>query len=286
MPTYVNVSVTPYFDLWLGPSRCSSACTSDNDVTQANVVGATRRFFERIQLVGGIATSTVQDASYIVPESSTVGANIAGGDILKVDAHYTFDASFNPPKITSLDSVAMPDGVYDLEFEYSSRFSRNNLAQGISNRVDVFIKGQRPTPATETMVFNNTRQFNTVATSPYYRSNFLREDETNPVAGNFFMPFALSPVIDASTTDTIIINGITYNENVHYWLINDYTGKGLAPKSLAGIEIRSVANGSSKVDPPHLGRFVVNYVYNSIPRTIENNIRQHLAVSKPRCLGT
>lgn len=252
---------------------------NDPNVSQANVVGATKRWRERVEIVSGNAVSTVQDASYIVPESSVVGADIQGGSILKVDAHYTFNDGVNPPEIDVIDSTAMPDGVYDFEFEYVPNASRNDLANGISNRVDVYVKGERATVATETLIFVSTRQFNNTSSSPLYRQNFRRTNETVPTNGNFFVPYALVPVIDPggtgggdtldSITDSITIAGVTYNEGVHYWLVYDITNKGNAPRSLAGIEMRSAANGSPKTDPANGARFVVNYVYNAVPRSIE-----------------
>ena len=242
---------------------------NDRDVTQANVVGATKRWFERIEVVGGTATSTVQDAAYIVPESSVLGGNIQGGSIKKVNAHYTFDDLSNPPEVNEV-GTGLPDGFYDLEFLYVPKASRNDLANGISNRVDLYVKGPRVASASETAIHQTARTFNNTVGSPYLRTNFQRDTEVNPTNGNFFIPLALVPIVELP--DTITINSVTYSEGVHYWLVYDVTNKGGAPRSLAGIELRSSANGSPLADPPNLAAFPITYSYNAVPRSIEGAI--------------
>jgi hypothetical protein len=246
---------------------------NDPNVSQANVVGATRRYRERIELVSGTATSTVQDAAAIIAGSSTVGPDIASGSILGADVHYTFNAAVIPPTITSLDSTAMPDGIYDVEFEYQPDASRNVPSQGITNRVDVYVKGDRATQATETLIFKTSRVFTNTSSDPLYRNRFRRINDAIPVTGNFFVPYSLLPIDDASTTDSITINTVTYLENVHFWRVYDITSKGGAPRSVEGIEIRSSANGSPLVNPPNNARFPVTYVYNAVPRAIEQAIQ-------------
>lgn len=252
----------------------------DPSVIQANVVGATKRFRERIQLSGGTGTSTVQDAAALISETVVFGPSIDSGEIFARDVQYTWDDSSIPPDVTSLDSVIVPDGVYDLEFDYTPKASRNDLANGISNRIDVYVRGERAIEGSETLVFKTARTFNNTTSSPFYRQNFRRKNEVVPTSGNFFVPYANVPLLDPSTSDQIVINSVTYIEGTHYWLVNDTSVKGGSPRSLAGIEIRSAANGSPLADPPNDSRFAVSTVFNEVPRSVE------AAINNWRLVGT
>ncbi len=250
----------------------SGVALDDPDVTQVNVVGSVRRFRERIEVSGGTATSTVQDAAYIVPDSAMLGADLNGGDVLTENVNYTVDyapgSPGDPPEITAV-AGGMDDGIYDLEFEYVPLASRNDLVNGITNRVDVYVRGERVKEATSTLVFDENRQFNTTPGDSLLRTNFYRSTEVHPTDGNFFIPYPLVPVVDPSVDGQIQIDGKTYIEGTHYWLVYDITNKGQAPRSLAGIELRSQANGSALADPADLSVFTVDYSYNEVPRSIE-----------------
>lgn len=241
-------------------------------VTHANVVGSTKIHRERLKLAGGTATSTITDAAYIVPESAIVGANLQGQEVLREGAHYSFNYGVNPPVITSLSGSAMGDDIFDVEFEYVPRASRNDLANGISNRVDIYVRGTDAIEATETGVFSTSRTFSASPTSSLHSEKFQRRDESHPSVGNFFVPYSMVPIVTPSMNDQIVINAVTYEEGVHYWHVRDITAKGGSPRSLEGIEIRSSANGSPLDDPPDNATFPVTYTFNAVPRDIETAI--------------
>jgi hypothetical protein len=244
----------------------------DQDVTQANVIGASKRWREQIEVIGGTATSTLTNAKYIYPNSSFVGVNIDGGDLLTPGIDYGFNAGVNPPQITEIGS-GMPDGVYDLEFEYLPNASRNDPSSGITNRVDIYVNGTRATEATQTATFKTANVFNNTVGSWLKRSNYLRDDGSMPVAGNYFIPLIFAPVTDISLSNQLVINGITYTEGTHYWLVNDITVNGGTPTSYSGIEFRSTANGNALAIPANNQQFTADYIFNAIPRDLEITYR-------------
>ena len=247
---------------------------NDPAVTKASVLGATRTWRERIEVVGGTVTSTVSGARYIYPDSQTFGPNLDAGSILIPGVHYDFDANVNPPEITILDAVAAPDGVYDLTFEYVPGPSRNDPTNGITNRVDVYVSGQRATEASEVLTFRTAKTFNTTVGSSLNRDNFERLDATQPVAGNYFIPFSMAPVMDPAQTNAIVINGTTYVENTDFWLVNDITSEGGTSSSFSGIEFLSAANGQAKAIPADGDAFDVAYVFNAVPGDVERAVRE------------
>jgi hypothetical protein len=254
----------------------------DPNVTQANVIGSVKRFIEQIELVTGNAVSTITDAKYIYPDSSTFGPDIAAGEIRAEAIHYDFNATVNPPEIDSLSPTIVPDGVYDLEYDYLPNASRNDPAENITNRVDIWAKGSRPTEAIETIIFDTARLFNNTSSDPLYRQNFQRVlTEAVPTNGNFFVPFGFAPVLDPASVDNEIeIDGVTYIEGTHFWLVEDKTAFGRSNKSASGIEFLSTANGLAIAQPPDSEEFQVTYLFNSVPRDIDNAIQRWRLVTQ------
>lgn len=242
----------------------------DPAVTHANVIGATKTFRDTIDLVSGTGTSTVQDAKYIYPDSEVFGPNIDIGDVMTPNVHYTFDSNVNPPEVTG---IGIDDGIYDITYEYLPIASRNDPSNGITNRIDVYVDGQRPAEASETTVFRTSRVFNSTPSDPLNVSNFERPDGSHPDAGNFFVAFAFAPVTDPSIDGVINIDGTDYTEGTSFWLVNDVTNQGGTPNSLSGIEIQSNANGGP-ADPSDGKVFENHYLFNTVPRDIELAVRQ------------
>lgn len=243
----------------------------DPDVTQANVVGASKRHREQVEVASGTATSGIADAAYIYPDSSVVGQDIDGGSILVPGVDYIFDDSVNPPTIT--DNGGMPDDIYDLDFEYLPNASRNDIDAGITNRVDIWLWGERAVEATETLVFLTTEAFVNSPGDPLHFENFEREDGTNPTVGNFFIRYGFTPLVDPSTDDQLLIGVDTYDEDTDYFMVRDITNQGGTFGSRDGVELVSAANGGPG-DPVNNSTMVVTHVFNEVPRAVASAINQ------------
>lgn len=63
----------------------------DPAVTQANVIGASKRRREQIEIVAQTATSIITNAKYVYPGTAVLGASIDGGDLLTPGVHFTFN---------------------------------------------------------------------------------------------------------------------------------------------------------------------------------------------------
>lgn len=253
----------------------------ENDaVSLANVVGASKRRREQVEIVGGVATSTVQDATSVYAGTQTFGAHIAAGDILTPGVHYDFDFSQVPPVINVLDHNAAPDGIYELEFEYLPIASRNEPGVGITNRVDVYVNGVEATEAIESRVYSNSIVFNNAIGSPYNIGNYQRTNGQNPVVGNYFLALGFAPVLDPAISNTIVIGPTTYVEGIDFFLVNDVTDRGGAPQSFSGIEWVSVANGATQPVPANGTQFSADYTYNAVPREVEIALREWRLVTQ------
>lgn len=247
-------------------------------VTQVNVLGATKRYREQIQIVGGTATSTVTRAAYIFPDNVYCGADIDAGNMLIQGTNFTFTPS-NPTNGNDATAVltaltGMPDGLYDLDFEYVTQASRNDPANtrfakgGINNRIDVWINGTIADVATQAVVFSNARVFSNTYGDPYYRNAFTQSSAATPTppAGNFFIPLAFGPI--TSVPASLVIAGTTYTLGSDYWITQREDAFGMSPFDLYGLSwqtTRVPANGST---------FSITYNYNRIARDVQENINQ------------
>lgn len=242
----------------------------DEAVSLVNVLGASKRHREQIEVVGGTATSTLPTPRYVYPGSAVFGSNIDSGEIAIPDVNFSFDPT---TRVVTILGSSLPDGIYELEYEYVPDSSRNNPPAGITNRVDVYVNGERPVEAVETAVFRTGRTFNTTSGDPLNRANFLRPSGVQPTAGNYLIDLAFGPVMDSSVDNTLTINGVTYTEGVHYFTVNDSTREGGTSKSLSGLEFVSAANGNPLAIPANNTIFTANYVYNDVPGSVEEAVR-------------
>lgn len=173
----------------------------------ANVVGASRKRREQVQVVAGSAQCTVDDAAYIYAEPVFVGTNIDAGDVYLKGAHYSWNTSVNPPRVEVIADIA--DGtLLEVDFEYLPKASRNDPANGITNRVDVWVGGQRAIAAVQSIVFRQDLRFTAVSTDQRYTGKFRRMIGSQPASGNVFIPLAFGPIL--TVPPTISVNGQVY----------------------------------------------------------------------------
>lgn len=250
-------------------------------VLAANVIGPLKRHREQIEIVGGQGDSTIVNAKYLYDPASYAGTVAFGSDLesdqfLQLGVHWTWSSEDNPdgtvfPRITAVDSDACPDGIYELDFAYVPRASRNDIPLGITNRVDIWTDGTDETEATETARYVEASVFTDSDGDPLYRGNFRREDETLPVEGNLFIPLHFSPIINGSVNDQIVINSIEYEEGVDYWAVNDITSEGMSPQSKSGLEWN--VTDTVKDQPDDNTLFANTYTYNAVPLQVQKAIQ-------------
>lgn len=175
----------------------------------ANAIGASKRRREQVQIVSGVGQTTVDDARVTYASPVFVGANVDGGDINAKDHDYLWNVSVNPPRVEVLDATKMPDGaIFDVDFEYEPTSSRNDVDNGITNRVDIWVGGYRALTATQVVIFRQAVRFTNTSTDELYRQNFRRLDDTPPDNNNIFVPLAYGPIL--TVPSSITIGGVIY----------------------------------------------------------------------------
>lgn len=252
---------------------------NDPDCGAANVVGASRRRREQLQIVSGAATSTVTQSQYAYNGSQIVGRNLELGDIAIPGVDYTWNTSVNPPRVDVLSSTALPDGtLIDLEYDYVPKASRNDLPNKINNRIDVWCAGSRTVEATQTVVFRNTLTFNNTAGNQYLRTDYIRPDGSNPANANVFIPLAWGPIITVPAS--VVAGGTTYGlatadhplgtvsggVTYAYQIVHRNTAFGWGPQSLFGLE------WAASNLPANDTVFAIDYTFNGVPHAIQREI--------------
>ena len=255
-------------------------------VTRAIVIGAVEEYLEQIEVINDGApitlTSQVPDSKYNYPAGGEfLGTRLgtSAEDIGTRNIHYTYTQSTSgnfQPVFTITDPVGIekwPFGtVLDVEHEFTPTASRNDPANGVVDKVDIFIAGEEATLVSEETSMG-ALTFDTTAGSATLRTNFIREDGiTNPTSGHKFLPLFKTPVI--SLPGSITIGTVTYLKDVDYWLVRDTTTNKNSTRAFDGIEW-SVAATSGTPDtgaPAANTAITIEYYYNSLVEKVNEQI--------------
>lgn len=261
-------------DMFLGVALEASGADGERP-TQAIVLGSSKRWREQVQVAAGsIATSTIPvgNVKYVFANSSIFGTGIDSGAILTPGVHYDFDTSVTPPRVVGLGTALVVGDLYDLDFEYSPKASRNDPANGITNRVDIWTNGLAPSTATESIFFRSTQVFTATPGNPLTITAFVRKDtpDTRPTSTNIFVQLAFGPITNFPATLTI--SGTTYVKGVDYWVVHDDTAFGYGPTSLFGLEWLSTRKPAENTAISLSG--AAAYTFNRVPRDVEDRVRR------------
>lgn len=184
------------------------------------------------------------------------------------------------PSFSRIASGAMVEGdVVDLEFEYTTRSSRNEPSLGITNKVDVYINGSDPYSVTERTRVPATT-FSADPDEQLYSSNFVRSGTLGEVSpGNRFTRLGNVPVASFPSIITVVSDGVddtgqpvydNYIQGQHFHLVrpnpngnpNQTTLLAGSPYEVAGLEW--TADG-----PPTGTPVTLSYSYNRVPEMVQ-----------------
>lgn len=254
--------------------------TSDPDCEAANVVDGATRFREQLQVSGGQAISTITDAQYVYPSGQVVGQDIDNGNVAAPGAQYNWNTTI-PPRIAVIDATYFPGGqLIDASYLYMSTASRNNAADGIYNRVDVWCAGQRPRAASCTIAYSAATTFQASSASAWYVGSFVRPGGSTPAAGNVFVALPYGPIV--TVPPVLVIGGVTYGlaslqhplgttsggVSYAYQVVHRTGAYGWSPYSDFGLE------WASSMQPPAHAAIVISqdYTFNDVPYAIQQSL--------------
>lgn len=232
-------------------------------VSKVAVFGPTDIY--RTQIIAPATSMSVpvnQDVKYVWPKSSSVFVNLGEEDqtFYNEVTDYTLSAGASPIFTRVTPGGAIPSAqVINLEFEYTPRPSRNDPANGIYNKVDVYVDGIDPYTVTERTSITDTTLSDTPG-NELYINNFQRFGASGtPVATNRFMRLGNVPLV--SFPNTLTVDGTTYTMGEHYWVLTGTTLDQGSVYEVAGIEWDESGPSETSI--------TLNYTYNRLPQVLQ-----------------
>jgi uncharacterized phage protein gp47/JayE len=234
----------------------------NQNVSKAVIFGPVSKYVTQINVPSvSVVLPINADVKYAWPDGETVFQNLGANDetFYRPIDDYTYTPGASPT-LTRVNTGAMVvDDVVDVELDYTTRSSRNDPVNGITNKVDMFVNGLDPVTVTERTVVSAQ----TLSTSPsdqLYTGNFARVGSAGaPSATNRFMRLGSVPLI--SFPSSIVVGAFNYQQGVHYYLLRGTTLLAGSVREVAGIEWTPAGPSSGT-------QLTLNYVYNRIPEVL------------------
>lgn len=168
---------------------------------------------------GGTVVPVIR-MQWIDPTTAQVhfGPNIDLGQV-HPRSLYTFSSTVVPATVTVADVEAVPDGIYDLSFLYSSQGSRNVPGYSVGrllDRVDVWVDGSSAETASVVSILDGE---NALTAGP---GNFgtigvhRRPDGSRVASGNLYIEVPFAPIITLPATLTV--GTATLDLGTDYWI--------------------------------------------------------------------
>jgi len=185
------------------------------------------------------------------------------------------------PQFSRIPTGAMVVGdVVDLEFEYTTRSSRNDPENGITNKVDVFVNGAEPYTVTERTKVTATT-LNSDENDQLYAGNFARVGTPgSPLNGHKFTRLGSTPVTSFPSIITLtnVIDGVpitdSYVQGVDYHLIRSAPELRANPTTLLAGTPYEIAGIEWMPNRVEVGTNVtLTYIYNRVPQLLQAVIK-------------
>lgn len=250
-------------------------CLQNNRVSRVAVFGPTTLF--RTQIAAPPSTKNlstldpedVKNIKYVWPDMESVFTNL--GQANEVFYRPGGDYTLNWPTFTRVANSSggqIANGqIVDLEFQYTTRSSRNDPPQGITNKVDIFVDGVEPLTVTEKTTITSS---NVLVDSPSSAWNCVTNFERvgspgDPQAGSRFVRLASTPIVSFPSSLAVTTAGGTtdvYTLGTHYHIIRSSTTLAGSHLEIAGIE------WPAGMGPPSSTELTLSYIYNRVPELL------------------
>lgn len=264
-------------------------CYQNKHVKKAACFGPIRRYATQIEVpTAGLSQAAIDayltaDVKYAWPGDWHVSVfkNLGQEDEVFYRRGLDYEWAGGPsPAFTRIGSGDMVIGdVVDLEFEYTTRSSRNEPSLGITNKVDVYVNGSNPYSVTERTRVPATT-FSDDEDDQLFSGNFVRSGTTGPVVvTNRFTRLGSVPVASFPSIVTVVTDGVddtgqpiydNYVQGTHFHLVRpNPNGNPNATTLLAGSPYE-IAGIEWTPDGPDTGTSItLTYSYNRVPEMVQ-----------------
>jgi uncharacterized phage protein gp47/JayE len=243
-------------------------CLQNKYVSKVAVYGPVSLY--RTQIAAPSSNLTIPasaDVKYVWKDSQSVYKNLGTDDeefYTPGGIDYTFTGGSSASIVRNASGTITAGDIIDVEFEYTTRASRNDPVNGITNKVDIFVNGSDPYVVTERTIVSS-QVFSTSAANDLYTGNFTRVlTATAPSSANRFMRLGSTPI--SSFPSTLVIGGTTYTEGTHYWRVRSTTLLAGSEREISGIEWAPSGPASNT-------QVTLTYSYNRVPEMLNAIIK-------------
>lgn len=237
-------------------------CQQNNHVNRVVVFGPTTLYSTQIAVPSTTLVLPInQDVKYAFNGMETVFANLGQENetFYSPVNDYTYVGGASPTLTRITTGALVVANIVDLELQYTTRSSRNDPANSITNKVDIFVDGVDPFSITERTVVSSAALTATTS-AVLWTGNFKRIGSPgSPTAANRFMRLGSVPIV--SFPPTITVGAVTYTQGTHYFLLQGTTLLRGSHQEISGIEwaASGPANGT---------QLTLTYVYNRVPELL------------------
>lgn len=247
---------------------------ADQNVSRAAVYGPVSTYRTQIEAPASSVTLDLNnDVKYVWPQHTSVFKNLGTSSErwYSPGIDYAWTGGSGATLARFANGLIQAGEIIDVEFEYTTKSSRNNPQAGITNKVDLFVNGADPVTVTErTVIGANT--FNVISGHELNQNNFkrLRTAGDRPSTANRFMRLGSVPLVAfprklVIKTDAGPIAN-TYEEGVHYWVVTSDTLMRGSDREITGIEWTSAG-------PPSNTPITLTYSYNRTPQLLNSILK-------------
>jgi len=246
-----------------------------------NALCLQNRFVSKVVVYGPVTTYRTQvaapassvnvpitsDVKYVWNSSQSIYKDL-GQDtevFYSPSVDYTFTGGTVPSLVRNAGGVMVAGDIIDVEFEYTTKSSRNDPVNGLTNKIDIFVDGTDPYTVSERTVVS-AQVFSTTSSNELYTGNFTRViGNVAPSSANRFMRLGSMPVV--AFPSTITVASTTYTEGVHYYRVRGTTLLAGSNRDIAGIEWLPAGPASGTA-------LTLTYSYNRVPELLNAQMRK------------
>lgn len=241
-----------------------SLAQQNTSVTRCVAFGPISLYTTQIEAPATSLTLPVtQDVKYVWPDMTSCFINLGQEDevFYSDQDDYSLSTGASPVFSRSAQGAIAQGDIVDLEFQYTTQSSRNDPANGITNKVDVFVDGVAPYTVTETSVISG-ETLSSSSGSPFYTGNFKRVGSPgSPTATNRYTRLGNVPLV--SFPPTLTVGSTVYTQGVHYYVLQDTT-------LLQGSRLEASGIEWDPSGPPTGSELTLEYVYNQVPEVLDH----------------
>lgn len=242
-------------------------------VSKVKVFGPTEIYRTQVEApTDSTILPVIDDVKFVWNASESVFRDLAlpSEEFFSPGVDYFFAGGTNAVLARTPQSVMQPGDIVDVEFEYTSKVSRNEPVEGITNKIDIFVNGVDPYVIRERNFVSRTT-FSPDSTSELFFENFYRSGtQIHPEETNRFTRLGSTPLSSFPTKITVARPGsnqvLTFFEGRDYYVVTSNQLLRGTEREVAGIEWTSTGPATGT-------ELTLVYTYNRLPEVLNALVR-------------